>query len=135
MNTDVVTVISKRAIKLPAGPLNTPPQSIFSCVTLKCHHYPVFCIYHFFVILIVLLKMLWSYVFFWSFLLRNVFRLFFSYFSTYFSLNNVWLTFPCCFFHLFICAYNVWVISPLKPSLLPCPHSLASRQKLFCPYL
>jgi hypothetical protein len=46
-------------------------------------------------------------------------------------------------FLLFICAYNVWVISPLflPPPNLP-PHSLpyptlplATRQKLFCPYL
>jgi hypothetical protein len=47
------------------------------------------------------------------------------------------------FFLLFICAYNVWVISspfllPLpflpNPSLSP-PTLLAARQKLFCPYL
>jgi hypothetical protein len=48
------------------------------------------------------------------------------------------------FFLLFICAYNVWVISPpsplpppsLPPLLPPSnPYSLATRQKLFCPYL
>jgi hypothetical protein len=47
-------------------------------------------------------------------------------------------------FILFICAYNVWVISPPfphpfpypPPRLLPVPlYPLATQQKLFCPYL
>jgi hypothetical protein len=40
------------------------------------------------------------------------------------------------FINLFICAYIVWSISPpcpQPPSFLP--HPLASRQKLFCPFL
>jgi hypothetical protein len=46
------------------------------------------------------------------------------------------------FFIIFICAYNVWVISPHSPTpsltllTLPSPpYPLATRQKLFCPYL
>jgi hypothetical protein len=43
------------------------------------------------------------------------------------------------FFIIFICAYNVWVISPPfpppPPLFSPYPQPLATRQKLFCPYL
>jgi hypothetical protein len=47
------------------------------------------------------------------------------------------------FFLLFICAYNVWVISPPSPHHLPylpgplplLPYPLAIRQKLFFSYL
>jgi hypothetical protein len=47
------------------------------------------------------------------------------------------------FFLLFICTYNVWVISPLfsppppltNPPPSTYPHPLNIRQKLFCPYL
>jgi hypothetical protein len=46
------------------------------------------------------------------------------------------------FFLLFICAYNVWVISHPFSLLPPFPlslslslHPLATRKKLFCPYL
>jgi hypothetical protein len=47
---------------------------------------------------------------------------------------------PHLFFFLFICACNVWVISsPLYSPLPPLPplppQPLATRQKLFCPYL
>jgi hypothetical protein len=46
-------------------------------------------------------------------------------------------------FLLFICAYNVWVIPPHFPHPFPDlplplplpPYPLATRQKLFCPYL
>jgi hypothetical protein len=40
------------------------------------------------------------------------------------------------FIYSFICAYNVWVISPhfRQPPTLP-PQPLTTRQKLFCPYL
>jgi hypothetical protein len=47
------------------------------------------------------------------------------------------------FFYLFICAYNVWAISPRYSLPPPSPPQtslspttpLASRQNLFCPYL
>jgi hypothetical protein len=45
-------------------------------------------------------------------------------------------------YYFFICAYNVWVISSPLPYPLPYPppppsppYLLATRQKLFCPYL
>jgi hypothetical protein len=46
----------------------------------------------------------------------------------------------CNIYHLmiflFICAYNVWVISSLFPKPFPYPpNPLATQQKLFFPYL